>query len=66
MIIVRYMRFAWWITKATDTHSDYLIRVSYPRQHWLRESAQVLLLYLNLDSYRCDDDDDNDNNNNYS
>ena len=39
MIIVRRMRLACWITKATDTHSEYVILVAYVRQHWLRERA---------------------------
>ena len=38
--IERGMRFACWITKATDTHSEYLI--AFPRQQWFRESASML------------------------
>jgi hypothetical protein len=40
--IIRRMRFACWVTKATDTHSDYVILIAVPRQHWLRERASVL------------------------
>jgi hypothetical protein len=40
--IIRRMRFACWITKATDTHSDYVIFIASPRQQWLRERASVL------------------------
>jgi hypothetical protein len=39
--IIRRMRFACWITKATDTHSEYVIVNSFPRQ-WLRERASML------------------------
>jgi hypothetical protein len=31
------------ITKATDTHSDYVILIAFPRQQWLRERASMLL-----------------------
>jgi hypothetical protein len=41
--IIRRMRFACWITKATDTHSEYLIPVALPRQQWLRERAPMFL-----------------------
>jgi hypothetical protein len=40
--IIRRMRFACWITKATDTHSQYLILIGFPHQHWLRERASML------------------------
>jgi hypothetical protein len=36
------MRFACWVTKATDTHSDYVILITFPRQQWLRERALIL------------------------
>jgi len=39
---IRRMRTAWRITKATDTHSDYLIVIAYPRQQWLCERASLL------------------------
>ena len=32
------MRIACWITKATDTHSEYVILTAFPQQQWLRES----------------------------
>jgi hypothetical protein len=35
------MRFAYWITKATDTHSESVILIALPRQQWLRERATV-------------------------
>jgi len=37
-----HARTACWITKATDTHSDYLIVIAFPRQQWLRERASLL------------------------
>jgi hypothetical protein len=40
------MRIVCWIPKATNTHSEYVIRVAFPRQQWLRERASVLSLYL--------------------
>jgi hypothetical protein len=40
--IIRRMRFAWWVTKATDTHSEYVILIAFPRQQWLRERASML------------------------
>jgi hypothetical protein len=40
--ITRHMRFAWWITKATDTHSEYVILIAFPRQQWLHERASML------------------------
>jgi hypothetical protein len=43
MTIIRRMRFACWITKATDTHSEYVIPLS--RQQLLRERATILRLH---------------------
>ena len=40
--IIRRMRFAFWMAKATDTHSEYVIHTAFPRQQWLRERASVL------------------------
>ena len=36
------MRFACWVTKATDTHSEYVIRIAFPLQQWLYEHASIL------------------------
>ena len=44
--IIRRMRTECWITKATDTHSEYVILIAFPRQQWLRERASVLRLYV--------------------
>ena len=40
--IVRRMRIAYLITKATDARSEYLILNTFPRQQWLDECALVL------------------------
>jgi hypothetical protein len=46
--IIRRMRFACWITKATDTHSEYLVFIAFSRQQWLRERASVLTVMHTL------------------
>jgi len=40
------MRFAYWIAKATDTHSEYVILIAFPGQEMQRESASMLLLHV--------------------
>jgi hypothetical protein len=42
--IIRRMRVACWITKATDGHSEYAILIAFLRQQWLRERASILCL----------------------
>jgi hypothetical protein len=44
--IIRRMRFACWITKATGTHSEYVIIIAFPREQWLGERASILRLYV--------------------
>jgi hypothetical protein len=39
---IRRMRFACWITKATDTHSEYVILIAFPRQQWLCKRVSML------------------------
>ena len=36
------MRIARWITKATDTHSEYVTFIASPLQQWLHERASIL------------------------
>jgi len=36
------MHIACWITKATNTHSEYLILIAFPRQQWSRKHDSVL------------------------
>jgi hypothetical protein len=38
-IIIRRMRTACWITKAKNTHSEYVILLHFPLQQWLHERA---------------------------
>jgi len=45
-IATRFMCTACWITKATDTHSEYIIIVADLQQQWLRKRASVLCLHL--------------------
>jgi hypothetical protein len=42
------MRFACWLTKATDTQSEYIIRIAFPLQQWLRERASMLRYIHNI------------------
>jgi hypothetical protein len=37
--IICRMLFACWITKATDTHAEYVTLIAFPRQQLLREGA---------------------------
>jgi hypothetical protein len=41
-IIIRGMRILCWVTKATDTHSEYEILIGFPRQQWVHERALML------------------------
>jgi len=36
------MCFACWITKATDTHLEYVLLIAFPQRQWLREYALLL------------------------
>jgi hypothetical protein len=45
-ITIRRMRFAFWISKAIDTHSEYVILIAWPQQTWLRERASMLCFYV--------------------
>jgi hypothetical protein len=36
------MSIAWWITKGTNTHSEYVILIAFLRQAWLHERASML------------------------
>ena len=40
--IIWRMRFACWIAKATNTHSEYVIIIVFPHQQWLHKRASVL------------------------
>ena len=36
------MDIAFWITKATDRHAEYVILIAYPLQEWLHELDSLL------------------------
>ena len=36
-----HMRVVCWISKATNTHSEYVILIAFPLQQWLHERASV-------------------------
>jgi hypothetical protein len=38
------MHYARWITKATDTHSEYVILTAFQQLQWLRERAPMASL----------------------
>ena len=40
--IIRCMRIACWINKATDTHSEYVLLIAFPRQQLLHQHASLL------------------------
>jgi len=43
---MRGIRFAYWISKATNIYSEYLIFISVPQQQLLLERAKILRLYV--------------------
>jgi len=40
------MRIACWITKALDTHSEYVVLIAFPLQLWFHELASMLRFTL--------------------
>jgi hypothetical protein len=44
--IIQRMRFACWITKATDTLPEYVTLIALPRQQRSRERATILNFYV--------------------
>ena len=40
--IIRRMRFVCWITKATGTHSEYVMLIACALQRWLRQATSML------------------------
>jgi hypothetical protein len=54
-IMIRRMHLACWVTKATDTHSEYVILIAFPRQQWLRERFSMWRLCVHcLSCYLLD------------
>ena len=46
--ILRRMRFACWLKRATSTHSEYVILIAFLLQHWLHERASMLSLQVHI------------------
>ena len=50
--IIWRMRAAWWMTKTTDTHIEYVLLTDFAGQEWFRECAPILrhtyIVYLVL------------------
>jgi hypothetical protein len=44
--LIRHMPITSSITKDTDTHSEYAVRLAFPRKRWLSECASLLSLYV--------------------
>ena len=40
--ITRPVRFACWVTKATNAHLEYIVPIYFLRQQWLRERVSIL------------------------
>ena len=40
------MRISCWITKATNTSSEYVIFIAFPLQQWLQERVSLLPLHV--------------------
>jgi len=45
---IRCMRIACWISKATNTHSEYVILTAFARQKWLNERASMIRYTYNV------------------
>ena len=39
---IRRMRIACWITKTKNTHSEYVIPITFPLQQWFHQRASML------------------------
>jgi hypothetical protein len=46
--IIQGMHFACWITKATDTNSEYVILLAFAQKQWLRESASIFHVHIHF------------------
>ena len=44
--VIRRMRFACWVIKATDrhTHTEYVVLIGFPLQQWFSKHASILRL----------------------
>jgi len=43
---IRRIRIACWLTRATDTHSEYVILIAFLRQQWFHERTAMLRLQV--------------------
>jgi hypothetical protein len=44
--VIQRMCFACWISKGTDTSSEYVILTAFPQHKWLYDHASMLHLYV--------------------
>jgi hypothetical protein len=44
--IIRRMRFACWINKATDTYCEYETHIAFLGQQWSQERASIIRLHV--------------------
>jgi hypothetical protein len=44
--IIRCMRIACWVPKATNTHSEYVIHLAFPLQQWLQCASVLHYTYI--------------------
>jgi hypothetical protein len=52
--IIGRMRFAYWMHTATDTLSEYVLLITFPRQQWLCELALMLnYTYVYIACFVC-------------
>ena len=42
--IIRHMRTACGLTKAINTHSEYVTLIDFPRRQWFREAPQCCVI----------------------
>jgi len=53
-ITIWRMRIAYWIPKATDAHSEYVIFIAFPLQQWLKERASILHYTYSVSLVECE------------
>jgi len=51
-MIIRRMCFAYWITKGTNTHSEYVKLTAFPRQQMLHKSATIIIIVIIINPTR--------------
>jgi hypothetical protein len=52
--IIKRMRFACWIIKVSDTHSEYALLIAFLLQQWLHERASMLRYsYIACNVFSC-------------